>query len=398
MSRTGTRPSGHAGPLPWVRLRSASSGPLVFRRMVGDVDPAAKAGDLVAVYDKADAPYGLAHYNPKSLLTLRMLSRGGPFPSADALFEERLGRAVELRRKVLRLDERSDAYRLVNAEGDGLSGLVVDRYGDVLAVEFYSLGMFKQAERIASVLLGQFPGARVVRRAAEAVEQLEGFKLERPGPATVRVTEHGVRFQVDAAAGYKTGFFCDQRENRLALAGLVGGRKVLDVCSYTGGFGVYAKKLGAAEEVTCVDLDPEAVELAKKNANINQVRVETVCADAFPYLRQMGQNRRTYGAVVLDPYKFIGSKEGFREGRQKYFDLNKLGISVLEDGGLLTTCSCSGLLSMEEFVRIVRGAAAAAGRRLQILRKSGAGPDHPVAMDYPEGEYLKVLWGRVLPA
>jgi len=172
---------------------------------------------------------------------------------------------------------------------------------------------------------------------------------------------------------------------------------VLDVCSNTGGFGLYAKKLGGAASVTCVELDPEAEAMARRNAGLNQVKLETVCADAFPYLRQAGVNKRRWGLIVLDPYKLIGSREEFGEGRQKYFDLNKLAMGLIEDGGVLVTCSCSGLLGWEEFARIVRGAAAAAGKRLQIFRRSGPGADHPVAADFPEGEYLKLFWCRVFP-
>lgn len=397
MNRAAAPPPGHKGLLPWVSLRSASSGPLLFRRMLGAADPKARPGDLVSVYDKTGTPYGVALYNPKSLVSLRMLSRGPADNDPDALFEERLTRAVELRRDVLKLDAATDAYRLVYAEGDGLSGLVVDRFADRLVLEFYSLGMFRQAERIERILGKLLPGLKTLRRSNEAIETLEGFRCPAPPPGpAVRVTENGVRFLVDNAGGYKTGFFCDQRENRLALAALSGGRKVLDVCSFTGGFGIYAKKVGGASEATCVDLDPAAEALARKNANLNQVRVETVQADAFPYLRQAAANARSYGLVALDPSKLIATKEGFGEGRQKYFDLNKLAMALIEPGGLLVSCSCSGLLGWEEFLKIVRGAAAAAGRRLQVFRKSGAGADHPVSVDYPEGEYLKVLWCRVL--
>jgi 23S rRNA (cytosine1962-C5)-methyltransferase len=209
------------------------------------------------------------------------------------------------------------------------------------------------------------------------------------------VKENGVQFQVEPTAGYKTGFFCDQRDNRLALARFTKGRTVLDVCSYTGGFGLYAQKLGAAKETTCVELDPEAHALIKKNANINQIRIDAVNADAFNYLRQAQQNGRKFGVVILDPYKLIASKEGYKLGRQKYLDLNRLGAALVEPGGVLVTCSCSGMLSWEEFQQFVRTACGSAGRRVSIFKKSGAGGDHPFAADHPEGEYLKVLWCRV---
>jgi 23S rRNA (cytosine1962-C5)-methyltransferase len=364
--------------------------------MIDDVDPRAKPGDIVAVYDKADAPYGAALYNPKSLIALRLLTRGLVGFDTERLFSERLARAVDFRRNVLKLDSISDAYRLIHDQGDGFPGLVIDRYGDFFVLEFYSLGMFKEAGRLERLLKEHFPQAKFVRRASEYTQSQEGFKLPPGAPAKTRITENGVTFEVEPSGGYKTGFFCDQRENRLAVSALCKGRKMLDVCSYTGGFGIYAKKLGGASEVTCVELDPNAVSLIKRNANINQVKLDAVQVDAFPYLRQAQANLQKFGLIVLDPYKLIASKEGYVEGRQKYTDLNRLAFSLVEPGGVLVTHSCSGLLSMEEFQGFVRTAAGSAGKRVQIFKKSGAGPDHPFAIDHPEGEYLKALWCRVL--
>jgi 23S rRNA (cytosine1962-C5)-methyltransferase len=364
--------------------------------MIDEVDPAARPGDIVAVYDKAEAPYGVALYNPKSLIALRLLARGIPAFGVEEFFAEKLGRAAEFRRDVLRLDGRTDAYRVVHDHGDGLPGLVVDRYGKDLVLEFYSLGMFKQADRIERILGGLFPGARFTHRASSHTQSMEGFRIEEVPSRRTRIQENGVAFEVDLAGGHKTGFFCDQRENRLFASGLASGRRVLDVCSFTGGFGIYAKKLGGAQEVTCVELDPEASETCRGNADLNKVKVRQVCVDAFPYLRQMAANKQTCGMLVLDPYKLIASREGYKLGRQKYLDLNKLALSVVETGGILVTCSCSGLLPWQEFEGLVRTAAGVAGRRVQVFKKSGAGPDHPVVVDYPEGEYLKVLWCRVV--
>jgi len=392
-------PAGHSLPLPWVRLRSASSGPQIFKRMLGDVDPAAKPGDVVAVYDKSDAPYGAALYNPKSLIALRLLTRGLAGFDTERYFAERLAAAVRLRRDVLGLDKTTDAYRVVFDNGDGLPGLVVDRYGDIVVLEFYSLAMFKQAARLERLLKEHFPSARFTRRASEHVQSMEGFRLT-PRDAgvggVVRVSENGVLFEVDTTGGRKTGFFCDQRDNRLELSKFCAGKRVMDVCGYTGGFALYAKKVGKAADVVTVELDPDATAQAKRNANINQVQIRTVTVDAFPHLRQANLNGEVYDVVILDPYKLIASQEGYALGRQKYIDLNRLGMSLLRSGGLLLTCSCSGLLPWDQFQQFVRTAAGSAGRRLQILKKSGAGPDHPFAVDFPEGEYLKALWCRVL--
>ena len=390
------RPAAHDLPIPWVRVRSAASGHQLYKRMLGEVDPKARPGDMVAVYDRNDAPYGVALYNPRSLIALRLLTRGiGKF-DPDAFFADRIGTAVDFRRNVLGLESVTDAYRLVHDHGDGLPGLVVDRYGDCVVLEFYSLGMYKAAARIEKALKAHYPGARFFHRASPHTQSMEGFDLKPNLGNGTRVKENGVTFIVDPSSGYKTGFFTDQRDNRMAIAPFARGKKVLDVCSYTGGFGLYAKKLGGADEVTAVELDPEAGELMKKNANANNVRIDSVTADAFPYLRQAGQNARRYGLMILDPYKLIVNQEGWALGRQKYIDLNRLGISLMEPGGILVTCSCSGMLPWEEFMQFVRTAAGSAGRRVQIFRKSGAGADHPFAADHPEGEYLKVLWCRVL--
>ncbi|MFA6003117.1 MAG: class I SAM-dependent rRNA methyltransferase [Elusimicrobiota bacterium] len=387
-------PAAHACALPWVRLRSASPSANIFKRMIGSVDPKARPGDLVAVYDKADAPYGMAIYNPKSLISLRLLTRGAADTDAEAFFRKRLASAVELRRQVFKLDAASNAYRIVHDLGDGLPGLVVDRYNEFIVLEFYSLGMFRQAQRLEKILAEHYPGARFVQRASDYTCSMEGFKLKPQPKSVTRIREHGVVFEIDLTGGHKTGFFCDQRDNRMALAGLCEGKRVLDVCCYTGGFGLYAAKLGKAAAVTCVELDPESCDLARKNANINNVKMDVVCVDAFPYLRQMAANKQTYDVVVLDPYKLIASREGYKLGRQKYLDLNRLAMSVLAEDGLLVTCSCSGLFTWEDFAQTLRTSVGASGRRLQVLRKSGAGIDHPVAVDHPDGEYLKVIWGR----
>ena len=389
-------PAGHEGPLPWVKLRSAASGHQLYKRMLSGADPKARPGDVVMVYDKSDAPYGLALYNPKSLIALRMLHRGRYGGDLDSLFAHRVDKALELRREIFSLDKVTDAYRVAHDQGDSMPGIVIDRYGDCFVLEFYSLGMFQQAARIERALKARFPEAVFVRRASPHTESMEGFKIKPGAPLKRRVTENGVLFEVTPSSGYKTGFFCDQRDNRLAVAQLSCDKRVLDVCSYTGGFGLYAKKIGGAREVTCVELDPENVEQLKRNANINQLRLETVCVDAFPYLRQAAINATSWDVVVLDPYKLIANRETYALGRHKYADLNRLGMSVLAKGGLLVTCSCSGMLPWEDFQQLVRTAAGSAGRRVQILRKSGAGIDHPIAADHPEGEYLKVLWCRVL--
>ncbi len=197
-----------------------------------------------------------------------------------------------------------------------LPGLVVDKYGDNIVLEFYSFAMYRLASFLEAAFREHFPKAVFHHRASSYTETMEGFTL-KPSAApnkTVRIIENGVLFEVDLAGGHKTGFFCDQRDNRLHASTLAAGRSVLDICAYTGGFGLYAAKLGGAKDVTCVELDPEASSLSKRNANINGVKIDAVCSDAFPYMRQMALNSKRYGLVILDPYKLVASREDRERG------------------------------------------------------------------------------------
>lgn len=392
-------------PRPWAQLKFVTFQPHIFPRMLGAVSPGARAGDLVHVHDKSGALIGGGLYNPRAKIPLRVVVHGAG-PIGEEYFEDALRRAVALRRETLGLDAHTDACRLVNSDGDGLSGLTIDRYAGVLFCEVNSLGLHQRLPRWLP-LLHELAGTRHARIAVDPeFAAAEGIKLAltaaitAAAPTQVRVTEHGVRYEVDFAEGHKTGFFCDQRDNRRRLAGFVRGARVLDLCCYTGGFGIAAAKLGEAADVTGVDLDETAVAQARRNAQLNQLstaRVRWVHADAFAYARQMQSNGGQWDAVVLDPPKFVLTREpaGAAEGRRKYEDLNQLAISLVRPGGLFVTCSCSGLVSAEQFENHVVKAAHRLGRRLQFFDATGAGPDHPVFSNCLESRYLKVLWARV---
>lgn len=365
--------------------------------MVRTASSDARPGDIVAVYDKRGDRFGSGFYNPHSQITLRMLSfTDGPID--DAFLDARLERAVSLRRDFLHLDEVTNAYRVIHAEGDALSGLVVDRFDDVLSVEAFALGPFRLIESLLPRLHALCGTRRQVVRMDTRAAELEGAKPGGGGDEirSVRIQEHGVRFAVDFTGGQKTGFFCDQRDNRRLFATWTGGRSVLDLCCYTGGFSIYALKNGGATDVTGVDLDEKAIDQARHNANLNQVRARWVHADAFKYMRQMGENKRTWEAVVLDPPKLILSRDRYDEGERKYFDLNRLALGLVAPGGLFVTCSCSGLMPRDVFEKVVVSAARSIGRPLQILGSSGASPDHPGLSNCPESLYLNVLWTRAL--
>ena len=391
---------------PWAQLKFVTFQPHIFPRMLGGVSPDAKAGDLVTVYDKLGQRLGAGLYNPRAKIPLRVVCHSAE-PVGEDYFEAAIRRAVMLRRDWLKLDEQTDAWRAVNSDGDGLSGLTIDRYDDVLFCDVTSLGISQRLPKWLP-LLHELCGTKHTHLYVDHdLGSLEGIKpslmkdVTATAPAKVRIREHGVRYEVDFAEGHKTGFFCDQRDNRLRFSRLVKDARVLDLCCYTGGFSLAATVLGGAADATGVDLDETAVAQARRNQNLNQVppaKLHWVHADAFAYARQMQQNGEKWDVVILDPPKFIFTRDaaGNWEGRQKYEDLNLLSISLVKPGGIFVTCSCSGLLSLEDFEAHVIKAAHRQNRRLQFFDRTGPGPDHPVYSNCLESRYLKVLWARVV--
>ena len=401
--------------LPSVVLKSVGLHPLVYRKRIARVDRAAAAGDLVEVHDEEGRCVAYGLYNPKSELALRILSRGEEAPD-ESWWKARLEEAVRLRREILKLDDGTDAYRLVHAESDGLSGLVIDKLADVLSVECFTVGMAQRAVAIVELLAPLVGTKHHIIRGGPATLAQEGFETEEISsaelPKRVTIQEFGTRFRVDFAAGHKTGFFCDQRDNRKLLASFCRDKTVLDLCCYSGGFAIQAKKLGGATDVIGVDLDADPLELAKENANLNQVRVKFTQADAFAYIRDMFAAGRTFDVVVLDPPKLIRSRAELEEGTRKHFDLSRLAMRLVAPGGIMLSCTCAGLLSHDEFMRLIYASARQAGREIapatadrgarhaqrhvQILAKTGAAADHPVATNCPETEYLQAVFMRLM--
>lgn len=389
---------------PWVQLKYFTYNPAVFPRMLGAVSPDAVAGGLINVYDKNGELFGGGFWNPRSRTPLRMLYHG-PEVLTESYLENALRRAVSWRRDDCGLDATTSAYRIIHGDSDGLGGLIADRYGDVLSLEVTTLGVWQRLDKWLPLLHKLCGTSRHVISVDDSIARMEGIDPGTAPPSEpvhrVRIVENGVNFEVDFAQGHKTGFFCDQRDNRLKLSRLVEGKSMLDLCCYSGGFSIHAKLHGRAKEVTAVDLDEKAILMAKRNANINSaagpLRIDFVHADAFVYARQMVRNGKQFDVVLLDPPKFVlGRDEEKEEGLRKYHDLNMLGLQCVRRGGLFVTCSCSGLVSPSEFEKTVIKAAQRLGRRLQILEMTGPGWDHPFLSTYPEGRYLKVLWARVL--
>lgn len=403
---------GDSAPLtaiPTVRLRSVRRHPHLFQKLIGSVDPHTQPGDLVRVLTPEGAPWGFGLYNPRAEIAVRMLSYGSEPPN-QAFWDERLGRSLSLRQGLLRLDEVSSAWRVLHAEADGLPGLVADRFGDVLSLETFSLAFFQRARALVERLAPRLGTTQWLIQAPAQTHGQEGFQAQpitSPDlPERVQISEFGTAFEVNFREGHKTGFFCDQRENRKRLASFCAGRRVLDLCSYTGGFSIQAKRLGQADHVVGVDLDETAIAQARRNARLNDTMIEFVHADGFGYARDMLRAGRKFDVVVLDPPKLIRNRAEVELGQRKYFDWNRLALQLVEPGGLLLSCSCSGLMPGERLVETIRRAAAASGearenlpatqpRSVQFLDRTGPGADHPVAADCPETEYLKAIWCRV---
>ncbi|MDP6850699.1 MAG: class I SAM-dependent rRNA methyltransferase, partial [Planctomycetota bacterium] len=294
---------------------------------------------------------------------------------------------------------------LIHAESDDLPALIVDRYDDTLCAEVFSESAIHLWDTVSPILHEELGTQHQILRFDEKSARAENAKpLEQRSnscPKLIKVSENGVRFEVDLQDGHKTGFFCDQRLNRLKLRKEVeqtvarkGSCSVLDICTYTGGFAL-AAAVGGATKVQGVDLDEKAIAVAKRNANLNQAKqVRFTHSDAFPWLRQAFENGSRFDIVVVDPPKFIPNRSKWDEGIAKYHDLNKVAAPLLNEGGLMLTCSCSGLLPMSDFQEKIRQATKRLGRPLRIEAATGAGPDHPVRLDFPEGSYLKALWLR----
>jgi 23S rRNA (cytosine1962-C5)-methyltransferase len=383
-------------PVVRLKIQRRSSHPWIFQKMVERPAERIAPGSVVDVHDRDGQWVGRGFFNGHSRIALRMLTADANQPIDAGFLADRIRRAVVLRREILRLDDVTDAYRVIHSEGDGLSGLIVDRFAGTIVVEYFAAGMIRLRDAIHAALVQEFPGANLYWFAEEHVQKQESFDCHPPGPPLPSIIrEHGVRFRVAPGGKHKTGFFADQRDNRRTLAGFCAGKRVLDLCCNTGGFAVSAAATGGAGEVTGVDLDESALDLARQNAALNQARVRFVQADMFTWLRDIQPSGQLFDVVVLDPAKQTRDREAIDYALKRYFDMNKLALTVVAPGGIFLTCSCTGLIREADFLESVRRAAWQAGRELQVLHVGGAGPDHPFLLHVPESRYLKAVFCRV---
>lgn len=341
---------------------------------------------IAELCDSDGATLAAGFYSRHSQIRLRALTFGDEELTAETI-ASRI-RAAIARRKPL-FDGTTNAARLVHAEGDELSSLVVDRYDDVLVVEIANRGVEQLKPLVLDVLRQELTPRLVFFKNDLPVRALERLSTEDEsvgdGLPSTEVLESGLRFRVDPADGQKTGFFLDQRENRRLTRELARGRRALNLFSYSGAFGVYAAA-GGASGVVNVDVSAPAVELARENHALNAFDAEFAVADVFQYVRQ---RREQVGLLICDPPAFAKSRGEVERAARGYKDVNLHAMRMVEPGGMMMTFSCSGHMSLDLFQKVIFAAALDAGRRISFVRRLGAGPDHPVSLYCPEGEYLK---------
>jgi 23S rRNA (cytosine1962-C5)-methyltransferase len=390
--------------------------PWVFSGAVDHIQGNPQPGDLVTITDQKGQALATAYFNSKSQIVARILS-WNPAEAIDRDFwRGRLKRAIDGRVALgLLSDERratsddgrtaTDAYRLVNAEADGLPGLVVDCYGDFLVMQCLTLGIDRRKGMLADRLVELLAPTGILERSDADVRGKEGLKplvemrYGQAPPPELTIHENGFQFPVDPWHGHKTGFYLDQRDNR-AIAGRpewMAGKDVLNVFAYTGAFGVYTAAAGA-RQITQLDSSVPALEAAERAMLLNDFerpQDEYIAGDAFEVLRYYREEGQQFDVVILDPPKFAHSQNQVERATRGYKDLNWLAMRLLRSGGTLITFSCSGLVSADLFQKVVFGAAVDAGRDVQILYHLSQSADHPVLLSFPESAYLKGLLCRV---
>ncbi|MGB9627080.1 MAG: class I SAM-dependent rRNA methyltransferase [Thermodesulfobacteriota bacterium] len=390
--------------LPKIILKKGKEKPLlrghpwVFSGAVARMEGGFSPGEVGEVYSSDGEFLGIGHLNPHSQIIFRLLTFKKEVIGADFL-KERISKASYLRGKGL--IGKTNAFRLVNGEGDFLPGLIIDRYGEVLVVQCLTAGMDRLKGLLVELLGKEFRARTIYERSDLPTRKEEGL-LEASGHLygeeilnPLEVKEYGCRFKVDVKRGQKTGFYLDQRENRFLLQRIAEGRSVLDCFSYSGAFSIHAG-LGGAKEITLIDSSAEALELAEEHFGLNhlkKVQKELIRGDAFEVLRNL---RQKYDIIILDPPPFAKKKGHLPGASRGYKDLNLQAFRLLKEEGLLFTFSCSHHMNWDLFQKVVFSSAVDSGRSIQLLGRLGHPIDHPINLSHPEGEYLKGMVCRVL--
>ncbi len=376
--------------------------PWVYPGAIARVDGEPADGDEVDLHAHDGGFIARGLYNGRSRIRVRLYSWQAEQPLDHAFFRGRLEHALRLRREVLKLCGPGRACRLVFSEGDFLSGLTVDQYDRWLVVQFTSLALARRTEMWVELLAELLQPEGIYLRTERGIGKLEGLELH-DGPlwgklpdGPVVIDEEGLKFHVNLTEGHKTGFYLDQRENRQAVAKYAHGRRMLDAFCYTGGFGLHAARAGATE-VIGVDVSAPALALARRNAELNGFDgFSYVESDVFDYLEQAAREGQRFGLIVLDPPKFARAAHAVEDALRGYRRLQTVALLLLEPGGVLATCCCSGLIEWEMLETLTGQVAAKGKRHLQILERRGQPADHPVSVSCLESSYLKCLITRVL--
>ncbi len=372
--------------------RARAGAPWVFSNEIVMEADAKGLAPGVAVDLKGDdgQNFGSGFFNSKSLIAVRLFAREIGVAADEEFFVARLKRAIAVRERFY----RQSFYRLVHAEGDGLPGLVIDRFGDILVLQITIAGMEKAMPVLIAALNKLLTPETIILRndtPARALEGLDSYvRVVQGASGRIAVEENGARYFADLGQGQKTGWYFDQRDNRHFIAGLAQGRTVLDAYSYTGGFGILAAKAGA-KEVICLDSSEPALKLAEESAAANQVSIRAVKADVFEEMARLGAQKERFDIVLADPPPFVKSRKDLEPGAKAYRKLARLAADVAAPGGLLLLASCSHNIPLERFAAECAAGILKSGRNASLIHSAGAGPDHPVHPMLPETAYLKAL-------
>ncbi len=372
--------------------------PWIFSGAVEKVEGNPSSGETVQILTSNNATVGFGSYSPASQIRVRILSFSPDEKIDSDFFKRKILISSEARKKNIDTSQ-TNAYRIINAESDGLPGLIVDQYSEFLVCQFLSSGSEFNKNIIVEILNEKFKPKGIFERSDVEVRIKENLQPEKGllkgivSDDLVEVKENGLRFLVDIKKGHKTGFYLDQRDNRKLISEFSKGKSVLNCFSYTGGFSVYALAAGA-EKITQVEASGSAIEISNQIFELNNLSsssVENINGDVFEVLRKFRDERKTFDLIILDPPKFAESASQISKASRGYKDINLLAIKLLNPGGILFTFSCSGHISQELFQKIIAGAALDSGREVKIIKQLTQSADHPVALNFPEGLYLKGL-------
>jgi len=370
--------------------------PWIFSGALEKVDGNPSNGETVQIFTSEKKLVGFGSFSPSSQIRVRVWSFNLEEKIDSDFFKKKISMAASLREKLVDTS-KTNAYRIINAESDGLPGLIVDRYSNFLVCQLLSAGAEFNKETTIEILndifkpIGIFERSDVEVRIKEGLQPTQGLIKGNIADELIEVRENGFKFLVDIKNGHKTGFYLDQRDNRKMLSEFSKGKSVLNCFSYTGGFSVYALAYGA-EKVTQVESSTTAMDLSAKNFKLNNLNlslVENINGDVFELLRKFRDERKTFDLIILDPPKFAESASQIQKASRGYKDINLLALKLLNPGGTLFTFSCSGHISPELFQKIVADAALDSGREVRIIKQLTQSSDHPVSTNFPEGLYLK---------